>query len=142
MFTQRISQLAPLPYTYNTENSKGLIQRLKDTPILPHFAFASLDITNLYPNIPATETKEILADMLKHMLIDPQTQRELLNWYEVIIKQNYFTNNKNIVVQNDGLAMGAPWSSIIIDLSSTHRTVTSGTLNEQTQHWQLFPPRR
>jgi hypothetical protein len=59
LFTQRISQLAPLPYNYITENSKDLIQRQKDTPIIPHFTFASLHITNSYPNIPVTETKEI-----------------------------------------------------------------------------------
>jgi hypothetical protein len=97
LFTQRIGQLAPLPYTYNLENSKDLMQKLKDTPI-PHFASASLDITNLYPGIPVTETKEILSDLLEHKPIDPQTQRELLNWYEVITKQNYFTFNKNIIV--------------------------------------------
>jgi len=57
LFTQRIGQLAPLPYTYNTENSKDLMQKLIDTPILPHFAFASLDITKLYPSVPVTETK-------------------------------------------------------------------------------------
>ena len=58
--------------------------------------------------------------MLKHKPIDPQTQRELLNWYEVITKQNYFTNNKNIVVQNDGHAMGAPSSSIIAEIFLQH----------------------
>jgi hypothetical protein len=58
--------------------------------------------------------------MLKHKPIDPQTQRELLNWYEVITKQNYFTNNKNIVVQNYGLAMGAPSSSIIAEIFLQH----------------------
>jgi hypothetical protein len=38
-------------------------------------------------------------------------QHELLKWYDVITKQNYFTNNQDIVI--DGLAMGAPSSGII-----------------------------
>jgi len=120
LFTQRIGHLAALPYTYNIENSNDLIQKLKDTPILPHFAFASLDITNLYPSIPVTETKEILSDLLKHKSIDPQTQRELLNWYEIITKQNYFTFNKNMIVQNDGIAMGASLSGIIAEIFLQH----------------------
>jgi len=40
----------------------------------------------------------------------------MLNWYEVITKQNYFKNNENIILQEDGLAMCAPTSSIISEL--------------------------
>ena len=49
--------------------------------------------------------------------IDPDTKSEMLNWYEVITKQNYFKNNENAILQEDGLAMGAPSSSIISELS-------------------------
>ena len=58
--------------------------------------------------------------MLEHKPIDPQTQRELLKWYEVITKQNYFTFSKNTIVQNDGLAIGAPSSSIIAEIFLQH----------------------
>jgi hypothetical protein len=95
------------------------MQKLKDTPIT-HLVSASLDITNLYPSIPVTETKEILSDLLEHKPIESQTQRELLNWHEVITKQNYFTFNKNIIVQNDGLSMGAPSSNIIAEIFLQH----------------------
>jgi len=37
----------------------------------------------------------------------------MLNVYEVITKQNYFINNENIKIQEDGLAMGAPSSSVM-----------------------------
>jgi hypothetical protein len=56
LFTQKIRLLAPLPNRYNLENKKGLIKKLNDTLLLPHFALASLDITNLYTNIPVSET--------------------------------------------------------------------------------------
>jgi hypothetical protein len=72
--------------------------------MLPHYTLASLDITNLYSNIPVTETKTILANMLKHELVEPQTQLEILRWYDVITKENYFSHNKNIIIQQDGLA--------------------------------------
>ena len=120
LFIQKISQLAPLPNTFNIENSKDLIHKLRDTTILPHFTFVSLDITGLYSNIPVTETKGILADILKHKLIDSQMQCELLNLYEAITNHNYFTNNKNIIVQNDGLAMADPSSSIITEIFLQH----------------------
>jgi hypothetical protein len=88
--------------------------------MLPHYTLASLDITNLYSNIPVTETKTILMDMLIHEHIEPQTQSEILNWYDVITKQNYFTHNNNIVIQKDGLAMGAPSSGLIAEIFLQH----------------------
>jgi len=67
----------------------------------------------MYSNIPVNETKQILSNILTYNVIDPNTKSEMLNVYEVITKQNYFTNNENIILQEDGLAMGAPSSSII-----------------------------
>jgi len=55
LFTQKIRHLAPLPNTYNMENTTDLITKLKNTFILPQFTLASLDITNLYTIIPVTE---------------------------------------------------------------------------------------
>jgi len=37
--------------------------------MLPHFSLASLGITNLYTNVLVTETRTILADMLKCRII-------------------------------------------------------------------------
>jgi len=75
LFTQKIRQLAPLPNTYNLENTTDLITKLKDTPILPQLALASLDITNLYTNVPVTETREIIAKALENN----QTPRPVMN---------------------------------------------------------------
>jgi S-ribosylhomocysteine lyase LuxS involved in autoinducer biosynthesis len=120
LFTHRINQLTPLPYSFNIKNTKDLIQNLKGIPILPHFTFASLDISNMYSNIPVAEAKKILSDIMKHNLLDAQTQRELLNWYYVITRQNYFISNDDIIIQNDGLAIGAPSSSIIAEIFLQH----------------------
>jgi hypothetical protein len=87
-FTNKINHAAPLPNAFNVKNTKELIQNFKDTPWLPHFTFASLDIKNIYPNIPLKESKTILENMLTQNIVDPQTQQELLHWYDVITKQN------------------------------------------------------
>jgi hypothetical protein len=65
LFTNKINHIASLPNAFNIKNTNDLIQNLKDTPLLPHFTFASLDITNLYLNILVIETKTILTNMLK-----------------------------------------------------------------------------
>jgi hypothetical protein len=110
LFTDKINHLAPLPHTFNIKNTQELLKDLKDTPMLPHYKFASLDITNPHTNIPVLETRVILADILTRKLIDPITQQELLNWFDVITKQNYFTHKEQIIFQHDGLAMRAPSS--------------------------------
>ena len=56
-FTQKIKLMAPLPNTHNLENTTDLLKKLENTPILPHFTLASLDISNLYTNILVKETR-------------------------------------------------------------------------------------
>jgi hypothetical protein len=121
LFTKKINHLAPLPQAFNIINTQDLLRNLNDTPMLPHYTLASLDITNLYSNIPITETKSVLANILKHELLEPQIQTEILSWYDVITKQNYFShNNNNIIIQRDGLAMGTPSSGLFAKLFLQH----------------------
>jgi hypothetical protein len=116
-FTQSINQLTPLPYSFNIKSTTQITQNLKETPILPIYKFASLDISNMYSNIPIRETRQILEDITEHNLINPQTKTKLLNWYDIIKKQNYFNN---IIIQNNGLAMGVPSFSILADVFLQH----------------------
>jgi hypothetical protein len=127
LFTHKIKLMAPLPNTHNLENTTDLLKKLENTPILPCFTLASLDISNLYTNIPVKETREIIANNLDNNNIKPQAKHELLNWYDTITNQNYFPNNGKILIQQDGLAMGAPTSGIIAEfflqhLENTHLT--------------------
>jgi uncharacterized protein YfkK (UPF0435 family) len=61
------------------------------TPILPSHTFASLDISNMYTNIPIAETIHILNKTLERNGIDTNTTQELLSWYDTVTKQNYFS---------------------------------------------------
>jgi len=86
----------------------------------PHFKLASLDITNLYSNILVLETKVILKDTLAYHHIDPQTQKELIMWYDIITRQNYFIHNHDTISHHDGLAIGAPSSGLIAEFFLQH----------------------
>jgi len=75
LFTRKINSIAPLLNTLNLKNTKDLLQKLQDTPMAPHFTLASLDITNLYSNIPVLEIKSILKNTLEYHkaeLLHPQ----------------------------------------------------------------------
>jgi hypothetical protein len=115
LFTQNITSIAPLPNTYTLRNTRDLIKKLQDTPILPQFTLASLDISSLYTNIPVKETKDIIASALEANKTEPQITQELLKWYDTITHQNYFSNSGKIIIQQDGLAMGAPSSGLIAE---------------------------
>ena len=102
------------------KNTTDLLQKLQVNPMSTNFTLASLVITNLYSNIPVTETRTILTDTLKYHQTDPQTQHELLMWYDVITRQNYFSHKQDLLSQRDGLAMGAPSSGLIAELFLQH----------------------
>jgi hypothetical protein len=87
LLADKIQHLCPLPYTFSIKNTIELIQELKQTPITPTSVFASLDITNMYSNIPIRETKQILDDILTYNPVDPQAKTEILSWYEITTKQ-------------------------------------------------------
>ena len=78
--------------------------------------FTSLDIKNMYSNIPVSETKQILDSMLASGLTDHKVSSEILYCYETITKQNYFTHGNQIITQTDGLAMGTLSSGIIYEI--------------------------
>jgi hypothetical protein len=80
----------PLPNAFNITNTQRLIQDLQHTPITPTSTVASLDVTNMYSNMPVTQTKHILENTLCHNHTDPAISTELLAWYETITQQNYF----------------------------------------------------
>jgi hypothetical protein len=88
LLTIKIRHFASLPNAFNVKNSTELIRELKQTPITPTSKFASLDITNMYSNIPIKETEQFLKNMLASNMIDHKISSEILNCYEVITTQN------------------------------------------------------
>jgi hypothetical protein len=54
--------------------------------------------------------------MLSCCSIDPKSKSEILTWFDTVTQQNYFSNNDNIILQKDGLAMGASSSSTISEI--------------------------
>jgi hypothetical protein len=61
-----MKHIAPLPYAYNLRNTQDLQKDLKETLIKPSYTLASLDISNMYSNIPVRETKTTIATILNN----------------------------------------------------------------------------
>jgi hypothetical protein len=52
---RKIHTYIPLPYTFNVENTVQLMNDLTELPYDHNIKFASLDINNMYSNVPIKE---------------------------------------------------------------------------------------
>jgi hypothetical protein len=112
LLIKKLNTYIPLPYVYNVRNSTHLINDLNNIPVTPDLKLVSFDICNTYPNIPTKELPHILSIMCKQQNVPPPLQQQILSISELILKQNYFKHQNTTHLQNEGLAMGAPTSSI------------------------------
>jgi hypothetical protein len=96
------------------------MEKLRDIQIHPHHSMASLEIANLYTNVPIKDTRNIISNTLRKQKINPSTRKELMKWFDIITKQNYFSSNNDILIQEDGLAMRAPTSSLLAEFFLQH----------------------
>ena len=77
------------------KNSIELIHNIKEKHIPHNSTLASFDLTNLYMNIPMSETLQILAYMLKQNNTPQAHIDEIIKITTIITQQNYFNfNNK------------------------------------------------
>jgi len=67
----------------------------------------------MYSNIPAAKTRNTLSNIIDVNMLNTDIKYELLTWYDVITKQNYFSNKGEIIIQNKGFIMCAPSSAIL-----------------------------
>jgi hypothetical protein len=78
----------------------------------PHIKLASFVIANMYSNIPTSRLPTIIKLMCFQIDINKKLAREILKMTRLLLKQNYFRYRYNLYTQKEGLAMGAPTSSL------------------------------
>jgi hypothetical protein len=78
--------------------------------------FASLDLTNMYSNVPTNELMTILENICENNNVGRETAHDIMKIAQVLIKQNYFQYQDTTYVQTEGLVMGAPTSSLFSEI--------------------------
>jgi hypothetical protein len=112
----KLRTLLKLPFSFNVTNSPQLIQDLTKLKFEPQFRMCSFDISNMYTNIP-TETLPAIIHGIKDILPDNMDHiKHIISLMKVVLSQNYFQHESNIFMQTEGLAMGAPTSSILSEI--------------------------
>ena len=106
-----------LPYTFNVTNSTHLINDLADIPYEHNLRLSSFDISNMYTNIPTNELLSLIDTACSNNLVDESLKRDIISIPKTIIEQNFFQFEDTTYRQHEGLAMGAPTSSIFSEFN-------------------------
>ena len=70
----------------------------------------------MYSNIPINEVEHVIRLFCEQQDIDPTVTEEILALTKTVTSQNYYGFNGKTYIQQKGLAMGAPSSSIISEI--------------------------
>jgi len=92
------------------------MEDLKDIPIDKNTRLASFDIANMYSNVPTDELTSIIKFISSQQNIDDKLTEEPISMTQTIMKENYFEFHNKFYIQNAGLAMGAPTSSVLSEI--------------------------
>ena len=119
-FNKILLNLIELPYTYNVSNSSTLAMDLTKLRITPQHKCITLDVKDLYVNIPIKEILDIVNKHLRRNNIDKQTTEQCIGLLGVILNNSYFTFNNKYYTNNKGIAMGSPISGTIAEIFLQH----------------------
>jgi hypothetical protein len=109
-----------LPNNYNTRNSKEVALELLNTQIKDYHRNVSLDIKDLYVNIPIEDILQITKSWLKKQKHNNKIIEQTIRIREIILKQNYFQYDNRFYQPKKGIAMGSSISSTIAVIYLQH----------------------
>lgn len=107
ILNKKLKEVYTFQNSYSIKNSYDLANTLSQIKIPDNAKLASLDIANLYTNVPITECIDIIKNnLLTHKKISMGETIELIELLELSLSYNYFMFNGKIYRQKEGLAMG------------------------------------
>jgi hypothetical protein len=105
-----------LPNTYNCTDSIRLANEIVQLKAGENYKMLTLDIKDLYVNVPTNEISRIIHIWLQYNNIEKTVQLQTIQTIETVLKQNYYKHNNTIYLPQKGIAMGSPISGIISEL--------------------------
>jgi len=117
LLTKYLNENYNFEQKYNIKNSKELTSKLGNIKINSNDKLISLDVTNMFGNIPKQELMEILKN--NNFGNDPFKDK-YLKLIDTAIEQNYCRFNNKYYKSTKGLAMGSPMSPILAEIYMNH----------------------
>ena len=113
---KKMNHLLTLPNTYNTINSKEIAEELKSIKINENNGILTLDIKDLYVNLPINGIIKATRHWLHKKNNNENVITQLLNVIKTIVQKNYFQFNDTFYQPEKGIAMGSPISGSMAEI--------------------------
>jgi len=113
---RKLQNLICLPNTHTIKNSLELATELKNIQINENNRIITLDIKDLYINLPTKNILRITESWLNKNSQDQITIHQTLCLLDTILKQNYFRHNDQFYQPNKGITMGSPISGMLAEI--------------------------
>ena len=107
---RKLQDIICLPYSYTKKNLYGVARDLHNIQINENNKIITLDIKDLYVNLPIKNILRVTEFWLNKHNQDHVTTDKTLYLLEIILRQNYFQYNNQFYQPNKGIAMGSPIS--------------------------------
>jgi hypothetical protein len=117
---KRIKEYINLPNTYITLNSHEIAQELHNINIKEYHKIITLDIKDLYVNLPKQGIIQSTIFWLDKNNINKKIKEQIKHLLKVIIQQNYFEYNNQFFQPRNGIAMGSPISGTLAEIYLQH----------------------
>jgi hypothetical protein len=115
-FNKKLQNFICIPNTYSTENSHEIAQELNSIQVNENNRIITLDIKDLYVNLPIKNILRITEFWLNKWNKDRNTTKQTLHLLEVILQQNYFQHNNRFYQPNKGMTVGSTTSSTLAEI--------------------------
>jgi hypothetical protein len=113
--SKRLNNYLNLNNSYVVKDSITLANNLTKLKINDNHKMITLDIKDLYVNIPIKETLDITRDILLLHNEEP-IATQMVTLLNTILQQNYFSFDNQIYQPHKGVTMGSPISGIIAEI--------------------------
>ena len=113
---QQNNQSVDLPYTYATKNSNDIAQELNNVQITNQHKMTTLDIKDLYVNVPIQSVINITRFWLNKTNNETTIIKETLDLIKIILNQSYFQHSYTYFKPTKGIAVGSPTSSTLAEI--------------------------
>jgi hypothetical protein len=95
----------------------------------------------MYTNVPITDVKSIINEVLDRNNVNESEKEEILNVRDIIFEQNYIQINEQYYMQNESLPVRVPTSAVLAETYIQHLEDTSiiDILNKhQNMHYYRY----
>ena len=110
---KKILCLIDISNIFNAKNSQEVAHDLQKIPANDNYKIITLDIKDLYVNLPTQNIVNITKFWLKINNQNQTITEEILYLLKKILEQNYFQYGDRFYKPNKGIAMGSPISSTL-----------------------------